>query len=120
MAVVASTVIATLHAAVALRIALAVAEDVTTTAIVAEPRDTLPMLVPVAAAVISTPMLAERVKVEEWSAVTPSTTLMLARGTDVVGTVWVIFDDLVNLLGSLENRLGFVPSLDGAFKPITC
>ena len=101
-------------------VTLADAVDVMPTDTTAVPNSIPPVLSPVADAVIATPMLAERVKVEEWSAVTPSTTLMLARGTDVVGTVWVILDDLVNLLGSLVKRLGLTPSLDGAFKPITC
>jgi len=101
-------------------VTLADAVDVMPTDTAAVPSSNPPVLSPVADAVIATPTLAERLKVAVWSAVTPKTTRMLAIVSLDKGTVWVILDDLVNLLGSLVKRLGFVPRLDGAFKPITC
>lgn len=49
-----------------------------------------------------------------------ATNLIVADVVPVDGGFCVTVPSRENLLGSLVKRLGFVPSLDGAFKPITC
>ena len=100
-------------------VTLADAVDVIPTDTTAVPSSIPPVLSPVAEAVIATPMLAERLKVAEWSAVTPKTTRMLATVSLDNGTVWVILEGLVIMLGCFVKPLRSVLRLDGAFKPIS-